>query len=107
MNKQLPAFLKVLKRPLDLDDYQKWAIATFSPQLEADAKLNFLSLGLFGEVGSLLSALKKKLRDGPAYVGYQRTVEEEFGDSMWYLANIAAHHDIVLSEISPRSVDEG
>jgi hypothetical protein len=42
--------------------------------------------GLFGEVGGLMSAAKKSVRDGDAYPGFRRAAEEEFGDTLWYLA---------------------
>lgn len=36
-------------------------------------------LGLFGEIGCLVSALKKRRRDKDAYLGYERAVLEEVG----------------------------
>jgi NTP pyrophosphatase (non-canonical NTP hydrolase) len=45
-------------------------------------------LGLCGEVGSLLSELKKKQRDTDSYTAYAGSVVEELGDVLWYLANI-------------------
>lgn len=41
-------------------------------------------LGLFGEVGGVMAAAKKHRREGKAFVGYRRAVEEEFGDALWY-----------------------
>jgi NTP pyrophosphatase (non-canonical NTP hydrolase) len=43
-------------------------------------------LGLFGEVGGVMAAAKKHRREGRAFVGYRRAVEEEFGDALWYYA---------------------
>ena len=59
--------------------------------------LAFPLLGLFGEVGTLLSALKKKLRDRDSYVGYSDAVVEEFGDVLWYFTNIASRASLNLS----------
>ena len=59
-------------------------------------------LGLFGEVGSLLSELKKKQRDTDSYVAYHDFVIEEFGDVLWYLANVALRADLRLSTLSRR-----
>lgn len=42
-------------------------------------------LGLFGEVGSIMAPAKKLHREKEAYVDYQSAVEEEFGDTLWYL----------------------
>lgn len=56
-------------------------------------------LGLVGEVGSLLSEVKKRQRDFAAIVGYRQTVLEELGDALWYLAIIANHAGISLATL--------
>lgn len=43
-------------------------------------------LGLFGEVGSIMSAAKKHHREKEAFAGYRAAVVEEFGDALWYFA---------------------
>src|SRR5262249_37485463 len=53
-------------------------------------------------VGSLLSELKKKQRDTDSYVAYHDSVIEEFGDVLWYLANVALRADLHLSKLSRR-----
>lgn len=71
--------------------------------------LRFPLLGLFGEVGSLLSALKRKQRDQAAYVGYRQSVIEEFGDVLWYFSNIAARANLNLSDLArklPRDLND-
>lgn len=65
----------------------------------ADQNLSFPLLGLFGETGSILSEVKKKQRDKIAYLGYQKTVLEEFGDTLWYLSAIASRSNISLAYI--------
>ncbi|MEJ8860089.1 pyrophosphatase [Variovorax robiniae] len=57
-------------------------------------------LGLFGEIGSLLSELKKKQRDHNAYVSYEISSQEETGDVLWYLANIVGHCGLTLQDIA-------
>lgn len=47
-------------------------------------KLQPVLMGLFGEVGSVVTTAKKHMREDKAYVGYQEAVEEEFGDVLWY-----------------------
>ena len=71
---------------LSFVEYQRFAVGTdktkdFAPGLSG---ISFLSLGLFGEVGSLLSELKKKIRDKEAYSSFRRVQMEEFGDVLWY-----------------------
>ena len=59
-------------------------------------------LGLFGEVGSLLSALKKKLRDKTAFAKYDQIILEELGDVLWYFTNIATRANLDLSILAQR-----
>jgi len=58
-------------------------------------------LGLFGEVGGVMSAAKKHKREGEAYTSYRQAVEEEFGDTLWYFtalcARLNARVDNILS----------
>ena len=51
-------------------------------------KLQPVLMGLFGEVGSIVTTAKKHMREDKAYVGYQEAVEEEFGDVLWYFTSL-------------------
>jgi NTP pyrophosphatase (non-canonical NTP hydrolase) len=66
--------------------------------------LHLPMLGLFGEVGGLLSELKKKQRDKDSYVGYQDSVVEEFGDTLWYFTNICARAGLTLDLLAQRAM---
>lgn len=59
-----------------------------------------LSFGFFGEVGGLLSALKKRRRD-QLYQTESDVVRDEIGDALWYLVNAAA-----LSGIGPNELGQ-
>ncbi len=50
--------------------------------------VELLACGLFGEVGSLLTELKKERRESEAYPSYRNRVREEAGDLLWYLARL-------------------
>lgn len=63
-----------------------------------------LLLGLFGEVGTLLSVLKKKKRDADAFFGYREALIEEIGDVLWYLNAVTRRSRIGLSVIFAHSV---
>lgn len=90
-------------RPIGLDEYQAFTKRTDrNDKIGADG-LGFVLLGLFGEVGSLLSALKKKQRDKDAFSAYHDEVLEELGDALWYFANASLRADLPLSQIA-RSV---
>ena len=61
-------------------------------------------LGLFGEIGSLVSALKKKQRDRDAYFGYQRVVLEEVGDVLWYASAFARRGGTSLADAASAAI---
>ena len=81
---------------LTLTSYQSLAVTS---DRSPTAPFAFHLLGLFGEVGSLLSVAKKKQRDKISYAGYAPAVIEELGDVLWYLAIVAHRAKIDFSEI--------
>lgn len=86
---------------LRINEYQEFTRKT---DRNSDAGLDgmdFVFLGLFGEAGSLLSALKKKLRDKEGCVAYKQLVVEELGDVLWYFSNAALRANIKLSDLTP------
>jgi NTP pyrophosphatase (non-canonical NTP hydrolase) len=88
--------------PVGLDEYQQFTTRTDRNDRPGTEGLGFVLLGLFGEVGSLLSALKKKQRDKDAFIAYHDTVIEELGDALWYFANAALRAGLPLSNIAQR-----
>lgn len=85
---------------MDLDEYQNQAQRTDQkPGADGDAIVVPL-LGMAGEAGDLLTAYKKRLRDGPAFSSFNDRVAEELGDILWYAANLASKLDLSLSEIA-------
>ena len=88
---------------LGLDEYQRFAVRTNEVRSKDSDALNFLLLGLYGEVGSLLSEIKKKQRDENAYFAFAASAREEFGDVLWYFANIAQLARLKLSTIAHRA----
>ena len=73
--------------PLTVGDYAQDAART-DRGVEGQS-LAFPLLGLAGEVGSLLSELKKKQRDPASYRSHSDAVTEELRDVLWYLAAVA------------------
>ena len=84
---------------LTFDEYQEKARST-DRLISTDPRLAFPLLGLFGEAGSLLSEVKKKQRDKIAYRGYEQSVVEEIGDSLWYLNAICCRTNIRLAYLA-------
>ena len=87
---------------LTIADYAEQAAKT--DQRRGARALGFSMLGLFGEVGSLLSEAKKKQRDAASYLGYADAVAEELGDVLWYLAAIARRTQFTLSAIAVAAI---
>jgi NTP pyrophosphatase (non-canonical NTP hydrolase) len=84
--------------PLTIQDYVSQAVT--SDQRSDSGSLTFPLLGLFGEIGSLLSEVKKKQRDRASYLGYAGAVVEELGDVLWYLTAVSARGGLSLGEIA-------
>ena len=87
-------------KPLLIAAFEQHATATDKLEPELDTAL----LGLVGEVGSLVSALKKKRRDTDGYFGYTDAVLEELGDVLWYLSAVARRGGTTLVEAASRSL---
>lgn len=85
---------------MEFNDYQKQAELTIQKSA-SDDKLSFIVpfLGIIGEIGSVLTQLKIKLRDGDSYVVYKKKLSEELGDVLWYISTIATQNDIILEDI--------
>jgi len=84
---------------MKLDEYQKQARKT--DVVKNDGQKDFLVplTGLIGEVGSLISEYKKYLRDGKAYANFTEHMQEELGDTLWYIATLAGRYNLKLSQI--------
>ncbi len=80
------------------------AVAEFEAHVAATNQLDpkdreTVLLGLIGEIGSLVSALKKKRRDADAFFGYHESVVEELGDVLWYMSAVAQGGGTSLEEV--------
>jgi NTP pyrophosphatase (non-canonical NTP hydrolase) len=88
------------ERPVTVAQFEAHAAAT--DQL-SNLDLDTAVLGLVGEVGSLVSALKKKRRDTDGFFGYHDTVVEELGDVLWYVSAVARRGGTSLIEVVARA----
>ncbi|MES2321202.1 MAG: pyrophosphatase [Pseudomonadota bacterium] len=84
---------------MNLSSYQQRALET-DVTIKDDKSVCLPLLGLFGEAGSLLSALKKHLREKENFKTYRNVVEEELGDCLWYLANTCSRLNIDLDDLA-------
>ncbi|MGH7812802.1 MAG: nucleoside triphosphate pyrophosphohydrolase family protein [Candidatus Binataceae bacterium] len=90
-----------IEAAIALDEYQKLARQTDQNRdIRRPDALTFSLLGLSGEVGTLLSAFKKKQRDEKSFLDYEEALIEEFGDSLWYFSNVCSRSFLKLSRIA-------
>lgn len=61
-------------------------------------------MGLFGEVGGILATLKKHVRERESYTEFDETVEEEFGDALWYFAALCRRLRIRMESVVAASL---
>lgn len=95
---------------MDLDDYQQRAQQTDRVPVGStgrnEVELMVPFLGLAGEAGGLLTEFKKHLRDGEAHILFPARVQEELGDILWYIANIATKFGLSMSEVASVNLDK-
>ena len=87
-----------------LDRYQEAAGRTRNSKLVPALELSNYGLGLGGEAGEVQELIKKHIGHGHELPRDQLT--KELGDTLWYLANIAAMNDIKLSEVAAKNIDK-
>src|SRR5690606_1673380 len=63
-------------------------------------------LGIIGEIGSVVSQLKIKMRVGDSYVAYKNKLGEELGDVLWYISTIATQNELALDDIATRNLEK-
>lgn len=83
--------------PMRVDDYQAQAIG--SDQSKGVDTARYLLLGVFGEAGGLLTAVKKRERDDETTAKYLAQVTEELGDLLWYIAAVSHRNGVRLSRL--------
>lgn len=87
------------RNDLTIASYAALAHATNRLKKYTNTPLDLPMLGLFGEAGSLLSAVKKRSRDSLPTDQYYSTVEEEVGDFLWYFSSVCHAADVNLEQV--------
>ena len=65
----------------------------------SDDEIQPILLGLFGEVGGVMAAVKKLQREDKAYIGFRANVVDEMGDAFWYYAALARRFDVSVPQL--------
>jgi NTP pyrophosphatase (non-canonical NTP hydrolase) len=86
---------------MQFSEYQKEAKKTIQEYIQGKETNKIVPfLGLIGEAGSVITELKKNLRDGNTYTKYNNKLREELGDVLWYISTIATENGLLLEEIA-------
>jgi NTP pyrophosphatase (non-canonical NTP hydrolase) len=86
---------------MTLNEFQDKTKSTVQKYNSKDQENYFLGyLGLAGEAGSVLTTLKKLVRDGEGFGSFKDKLKEELGDVLWYISSIALHNNITLEEVA-------
>lgn len=86
---------------MEFDYYQQEASKTIQKNAANEALTDIVPfLGIIGEIGSVVTQLKIKFRDGNSYVAYKKKLGEELGDVLWYISAIATQNGLMLEDIA-------
>ncbi|GKT00809.1 nucleoside triphosphate pyrophosphohydrolase family protein [Acidovorax sp. SUPP3434] len=77
----------------------KYATDVFPTDVLPPEDINRALMGLYGEVGGIMTSAKKHVRERSAYPGFRRAAEEEFGDTLWYFNAVCRRVNASLEEI--------
>ncbi|MER6385466.1 nucleoside triphosphate pyrophosphohydrolase family protein [Streptomyces sp. NPDC001127] len=91
---------------MDFKRYQEAAVKTLQPPADGTDPVLVPLLGLAGEVGSLTTAYKKFLRDGPAFEQGKHQLREELGDVLWYAAALAHRFGLDLDDVAAANLEK-
>ena len=93
-----------------LSTYQRSALETDHTDKNFDHEMDrgtvVSMLGLAGELGTLCTTYKKKLRDGKDFKYHDDHIKEELGDTLWYLAVVSNNFGITLDEVAKFNIDK-
>ena len=84
---------------MDFNDYQKLAKRTAR---DGDLQAFNYCLGLAGETGEILEHIKKAVFHRQPLL--TKTIKEELGDLLWYMANLATYYDLSLNDVAELNI---
>ena len=88
----------------DVDEYQAAAARTARMDRPAEVVAMTFGLGIAGEAGEVADLVKKAYGHG---AGMDREkLRLELGDVAWYLAAVATHHGLRLSDVLAANLDK-
>ena len=89
---------------MEVNEYQKLAMATLNPELNKKDVLINSVMGLCGESGEAIDIVKKWMAQGHELD--KEHLAKELGDIAWYLAEAATALDLPLEDILQANIDK-
>ena len=89
---------------MQVNEYQKAAMATLNPALDKKDVLINSVMGLCGESGEAIDIVKKWLAQG--HTLDKEHLAKELGDIAWYLAEAATALDLSLGDVLQANLDK-
>ncbi len=90
---------------MDFTSYQDEAKKTIQKNASDNRLTEIVPfLGIIGEIGSVVTQLKIRFKDGDSYVAFKDRLAEELGDVLWYLATIATQNGLSLHDIASNNL---
>lgn len=87
---------------MTFNEYQKKAIALAKPWDDRDMQLAYYGLGLAGEAGECVDAIKKHL-SGSKPIDTD-AIKRELGDVLWYLNALTTHFEFELDDVAKTNI---
>jgi NTP pyrophosphatase (non-canonical NTP hydrolase) len=85
-------------------EYQKKAASTAVYPIKD--RITYPALGLCGEVGEVMNAYKRTIRDDITLDDIRDDLKSELGDCLWYLAVLARDLELRLDEIAEQNLQK-
>ena len=86
---------------MEFNEYQNLSKGTDQREDNTDELSRLIPLlGMIGEMGSVASEHKKRLRDGQSYTTFNTKFKKELGDVLWYISTLARDMDITLEDVA-------
>ena len=89
---------------MEVNEYQKQAMKTWSKRLQGEEMLINGVMGLCGEAGETIDLVKKHLHQGHELS--REKMIEELGDVCWYIAELATYLQVDFSAILDYNIEK-
>ena len=87
-----------------ISEYQCQATRTINTSLEKEQNISNMIFGILGEGGEIADHLKKHFYQGHSLD--VKHLEEEIGDLMWYIVNLATIYDLSMETILDKNIEK-